>query len=354
VAGRDRARPGRARGRLPTVTAACRAQGVDPVTDYIPVVPGAHYSCGGIAADRVAGPASRACTRSARRPAPACTGPTGWPPTPWSRPSSWAATPVSRYPAGQARKASRWPTSHGMVVGANGTGASGFTSAGAGVPDGNCDFLGEYRGEGHSYLSVGSAARATGAGARPASRAALAAAMSRYAGVVRIARGSPNCCGSRGLWRLRLARADRAGHGRIRGRIWLVRATGPDGGGSAGGDGWRGWTGPDTGGSGSCWWTGPEAGGPAGGAGSCWGWTRRERLGSREALAGVGAKGLVLALMLWRPRTCGRFDADRRGGRCSGPRAGGATGGGTRRRPGPRVRHTLMRWTPDGLAVNVR
>ena len=36
---------------FPTVTAACRAQGVDPVTDLIPVAPGAHYSCGGIAAD---------------------------------------------------------------------------------------------------------------------------------------------------------------------------------------------------------------------------------------------------------------------------------------------------------------
>ncbi|HEY6790258.1 MAG TPA: L-aspartate oxidase [Trebonia sp.] len=35
---------------FPTVTAACRRQGVDPVTDLIPVAPGAHYSCGGIAA----------------------------------------------------------------------------------------------------------------------------------------------------------------------------------------------------------------------------------------------------------------------------------------------------------------
>jgi L-aspartate oxidase len=35
---------------FPTVTAACRRQRVDPVTDLIPVAPGAHYSCGGIAA----------------------------------------------------------------------------------------------------------------------------------------------------------------------------------------------------------------------------------------------------------------------------------------------------------------
>jgi L-aspartate oxidase len=36
---------------FPTVTAACRKHGIDPVTHYIPVVPGAHYSCGGILAD---------------------------------------------------------------------------------------------------------------------------------------------------------------------------------------------------------------------------------------------------------------------------------------------------------------
>ena len=36
---------------FPTVTAACRARGVDPVTEPIPVAPGAHYACGGIAAD---------------------------------------------------------------------------------------------------------------------------------------------------------------------------------------------------------------------------------------------------------------------------------------------------------------
>ena len=36
---------------FPTVTAACRKNGVDPVTEYIPVAPGAHYSCGGIRAD---------------------------------------------------------------------------------------------------------------------------------------------------------------------------------------------------------------------------------------------------------------------------------------------------------------
>src|SRR5208337_1774948 len=37
--------------RFPTVTAACGAVGIDPVRQPIPVVPGAHYSCGGIVTD---------------------------------------------------------------------------------------------------------------------------------------------------------------------------------------------------------------------------------------------------------------------------------------------------------------
>jgi L-aspartate oxidase len=37
--------------RFPTVTASCRAAGIDPVRQLIPVVPGAHYSCGGVVTD---------------------------------------------------------------------------------------------------------------------------------------------------------------------------------------------------------------------------------------------------------------------------------------------------------------
>ncbi|WP_095407197.1 L-aspartate oxidase, partial [Mycobacterium talmoniae] len=37
--------------RFPTVTAACRAAGIDPVAQPIPVLPGAHYSCGGVVTD---------------------------------------------------------------------------------------------------------------------------------------------------------------------------------------------------------------------------------------------------------------------------------------------------------------
>jgi L-aspartate oxidase len=37
--------------RFPTVTAACHAAGIDPTRQPIPVVPGAHYSCGGVSTD---------------------------------------------------------------------------------------------------------------------------------------------------------------------------------------------------------------------------------------------------------------------------------------------------------------
>ena len=37
--------------RFPTVTAACRQAGIEPTREPIPVVPGAHYSCGGVRTD---------------------------------------------------------------------------------------------------------------------------------------------------------------------------------------------------------------------------------------------------------------------------------------------------------------
>jgi L-aspartate oxidase len=37
--------------RFPSITAACRANGIDPLTERIPVAPAAHYVCGGIVAD---------------------------------------------------------------------------------------------------------------------------------------------------------------------------------------------------------------------------------------------------------------------------------------------------------------
>jgi len=37
--------------RFPTVFAACRAAGIDPLRDPIPVTPAAHYACGGVVTD---------------------------------------------------------------------------------------------------------------------------------------------------------------------------------------------------------------------------------------------------------------------------------------------------------------
>ena len=37
--------------RFPTVTEACRRAGIEPTREAIPVVPGAHYSCGGVSTD---------------------------------------------------------------------------------------------------------------------------------------------------------------------------------------------------------------------------------------------------------------------------------------------------------------
>ena len=38
--------------RFPTIVASCRARGIDPAVERIPVAPGEHFSCGGIWTDR--------------------------------------------------------------------------------------------------------------------------------------------------------------------------------------------------------------------------------------------------------------------------------------------------------------
>ena len=53
---------------FPTVTAACRKHGIDPVTAMIPVAPGAHYSCGGIPGPGRAHHAARTVRGRARPP----------------------------------------------------------------------------------------------------------------------------------------------------------------------------------------------------------------------------------------------------------------------------------------------
>jgi L-aspartate oxidase len=41
----------RLRAHFPTTVSICRARGIDPSTDLIPIAPGAHYACGGVRAD---------------------------------------------------------------------------------------------------------------------------------------------------------------------------------------------------------------------------------------------------------------------------------------------------------------
>ncbi|CQD14566.1 L-aspartate oxidase [Mycolicibacterium conceptionense] len=60
--------------RFPTVAAACLAAGVDPTRQPIPVVPGAHYSCGGVVTDVCGRTELPGSSPPEKWPAPACTG----------------------------------------------------------------------------------------------------------------------------------------------------------------------------------------------------------------------------------------------------------------------------------------
>jgi L-aspartate oxidase len=152
---------------FPTVTAACRKHGIDPVTEMIPVAPGAHYSCGGILAD-LDGRTSLAGLYAA---------------------GEAASTGVQ----GANRLASNSVTEAiiaGRRTGAAIAGSLPAAHAGRGVPSSPSPASGSLTRLPAGLLAAGRADEpagkgdGTGAGAG-AGRAELAQAMSRYAGVIR-------------------------------------------------------------------------------------------------------------------------------------------------------------------------
>ena len=122
---------------FPTVTAACRARGIDPAAGPIPVAPGAHYACGGIRADM-----------------------------------DGRTSVAGLFAVGEAASTG--------VHGANRLASNSVTEA---LIAGRR--VGDLLGRNLPGPAAGARLPPAGPGASPGGRAALAAAMSRHAGVVR-------------------------------------------------------------------------------------------------------------------------------------------------------------------------
>jgi L-aspartate oxidase len=141
---------------FPTVTAACRAIGIEPSSEPIPVAPGAHYACGGVHAD-MAGRTTLAGLYAI---------------------GEVAATGVH----GANRLASNSLTE--AIV----TGRRLGRLLGRGLPPGPLPAdhsAADHSAPDHSAPDYSAPDHSADAGARPSDRADLAAAMSRYAGVLR-------------------------------------------------------------------------------------------------------------------------------------------------------------------------
>ena len=146
---------------FPTVTAACRAAGVEPSRELIPVAPGAHYACGGISAD-MTGRTSVAGLYAVGEVA--ATGVHG----------------ANRLASNSLTEAIATGRRLGRLLGTERGPAAARDPAGLPRPQGKAGAPGA-AGSG----VTGASAAAPLAGAAPGHRPGLAAAMSRYAGVLR-------------------------------------------------------------------------------------------------------------------------------------------------------------------------
>jgi len=144
---------------FPTVTAACRRDGADPVTEFIPVAPGAHYSCGGVWAD--------------------LDGRT-------SIPGLYAAGEAASTGVQGANRLASNSVTEAVIAGRRAAGAIGGALAGH-YADGANDMLypGQWRHRQVGGGGGGGGMPAAGAGVSADGRAALTVAMSRHAGVLR-------------------------------------------------------------------------------------------------------------------------------------------------------------------------
>jgi L-aspartate oxidase len=271
---------------FPTVTAACRAQGVDPVTDYIPVAPGAHYSCGGIAADL------RGRT---------------------SIPGLYAVGEAASTGVHGANRLASNSLVEAVIMGRNAGEpiSSGLAHEDSRIVDQSWDGGERGTGEWDRGFSAGAGGEGYGGpGASHASRAALAAAMSRYAGVVRDREGLMELLRIAGAMpEAALSRAGGPGRTRADPREELARA----------------------------------------GAGS-----GRGRMPSREALADVRGEGKGVGLDVVQASNLRAVSVLIAAAALQRTESRGCHRRRDAPQTWPRVRHTLMRWTPDGLAVNVR
>jgi L-aspartate oxidase len=146
---------------FPTVTAACRAAGVEPSRELIPVAPGAHYACGGISAD-MTGRTSVAGLYAVGEVA--ATGVHG----------------ANRLASNSLTEAIATGRRLGRLLGTERGPAAAPDPADLPRPQGKAGAPGA-AGTGATKASAGGPL----AGAAPGHRAGLAAAMSRYAGVLR-------------------------------------------------------------------------------------------------------------------------------------------------------------------------